>query len=149
MRVIMMLLVVFILAACKQNNQIELSDAKSVQYVDQIELENAEDSTRNSIDWEGEYSGTIPCADCAGIETTLILFPDNTYELSSIYLDKNKEYFIEQGSFEWNKNGNTISINHPEQHKFKVGEGRIWFLDKDGKEIQGELAEKYILTKKR
>ncbi len=40
------------------------------------------------------YAGTIPCADCPGIDTTLKLFytkkskGDNTYELTEIYIDR-------------------------------------------------------------
>lgn len=34
------------------------------------------------------FSGTLPCADCAGIRTTLTLLPDSTYRLRRVYLDR-------------------------------------------------------------
>ncbi|MGQ4584085.1 copper resistance protein NlpE N-terminal domain-containing protein [Lysobacter sp. F60174L2] len=35
----------------------------------------------------GTFSGTLPCADCPGIDTTLVLNPDGTYEISEAYQD--------------------------------------------------------------
>lgn len=35
------------------------------------------------------YKGTLPCADCSGIDTTLTLYNDETYTMSSIYQGKN------------------------------------------------------------
>lgn len=46
------------------------------------------------------YKGTLPCADCTGIETTLILYSDNTYKEVYIYRDRNQQ-FIEKGT--WKK----------------------------------------------
>jgi copper homeostasis protein (lipoprotein) len=34
------------------------------------------------------YAGTLPCADCSGIETTLALHPDGSYRLRALYLGK-------------------------------------------------------------
>ena len=34
------------------------------------------------------YAGTLPCADCAGIETTLALHPDGSYRIRALYLGK-------------------------------------------------------------
>ena len=38
------------------------------------------------------YSGTLPCADCAGIKTTLTLNGNHTYTLSSLYIDRGNPY---------------------------------------------------------
>ena len=35
----------------------------------------------------GTFSGTLPCADCPGIDTTLVLNPDGTYEINEAYQD--------------------------------------------------------------
>jgi len=43
------------------------------------------DSSVNSLDWAGSYHGVLPCADCAGIETTLILDYDLTYRIITRY----------------------------------------------------------------
>lgn len=41
------------------------------------------DNSRNSLDWEGTYKGILPCADCEGIETMVILKDNDRYTLST------------------------------------------------------------------
>jgi len=41
---------------------------------------DAQHTSANSLDWAGVYRGVLPCADCPGIETTLRLATDSTYE---------------------------------------------------------------------
>lgn len=45
------------------------------------------------------YTGTLPCADCVGIKTTLTLQGNHTYQLSSLYIDKGNP-FIEKGTWQ-------------------------------------------------
>ena len=47
----------------------------------------------------GIYKGVLPCADCAGIETTLQLNSDGTYDLTQNYSGKGT--FVETGK--WTK----------------------------------------------
>jgi hypothetical protein len=55
---------------------------------------------------------------------------------------------IKTGKYVW-VDGGTIQLNGITDgpSKYKVGEGRMWQLDMQGNKIEGELAEKYILTK--
>ena len=54
------------------------------------------------------YTGTLPCADCVGIKTTLILKGNDTYELHSLYIDKG-DPFTEKGT--WKKEiKNTMEV---------------------------------------
>ena len=46
------------------------------------------DNSYNALDWEGTYMGIVPCADCEGIEKTILLNKENTYTLTSKYLGK-------------------------------------------------------------
>ena len=113
------------------------------------------DTSRTSLDWNGTYSGVTPCASCSGIDTTLTLKQDNTYVLETRYLgDENeaKKVFTEAGSFEWNNEGNKISlmgdasrIDGPKQ--YQVGENQLLMLDMEGNRITGSLAELYRLAK--
>lgn len=106
-------------------------------------------SSRISIDWTGAYQGTTPCADCPGIETTVLLFKDENYLWLSHYLDKGNNLFVEKGKFEWNKDGNTLSLTSRNNKKrpIRVGENQIFMLDHNGKRIRGELADFYTLKK--
>ncbi|AQS39939.1 putative lipoprotein NlpE involved in copper resistance [Shewanella psychrophila] len=113
------------------------------------------DTSRTSLDWNGTYSGVTPCASCEGIDTTLTLKPDNTYVLETRYLGDEteaKKIFTEAGSFEWNREGNRISLmgnasrkENPQQ--FLVGENQLLMLDMKGNQITSSLAELYRLSK--
>jgi copper homeostasis protein (lipoprotein) len=49
---------------------------------------------------EAVYKGTLACADCSGINTTLTLYSDETYTLSSVYQGKNdNKPFVEHGKW--------------------------------------------------
>jgi uncharacterized lipoprotein NlpE involved in copper resistance len=118
----------------------------------EVAIEKPIDShnSQNSLDWQGTYKGVTPCADCEGIETEIILNNDFSYTLKTKYLGKGDgKVFQEAGSFVWDKTGAIISLEglkgSPSQ--YKVGENRLIQLDMEGKVIEGDLAEKYVLTK--
>lgn len=103
-----------------------------------------------SLDWAGTYTGTLPCADCEGILTSLTLNEDLTYLLKTRYQNKGEAPGIEKmGHFEWASDGKTILLqgldNTP--NRYTVGENMIIQLDMEGKPITGDLATKYILLK--
>lgn len=103
-----------------------------------------------ALDWNGVYKGTIPCADCEGIETILTLNTDLTYILFTNYLGRNDALEEEKkGSFTWNETGSTITLSNvtDRPNQYKVGENRIWHLDINGDMNTGELENHYILTK--
>lgn len=103
-----------------------------------------------ALDWLGTYSGILPCADCPGIATDLVLKPDNSYLLISEYLDTQTPLIdTVSGHFEWE--GNNIALPRSNALKnaryFKVEENRVRYLDLEGQVITGALEEFYILTK--
>ncbi|MFC3197819.1 copper resistance protein NlpE N-terminal domain-containing protein [Parapedobacter deserti] len=103
-------------------------------------------NSRNSLDWRGTYTGTLPCADCPGIRYTLTLQDDGTYHLNTLYLDKGDSVFTETGKFNWDQDGSRITLTERNE-KFQVGENRLFHLDMHGNRITGNLAEHYILSK--
>lgn len=126
-------------------------EATDVITVDSTEiLMNKEHNAKISLDYSGMYQGVLPCADCEGIETTLWI-DENNYVLFTNYLGKkNKTKSEFRGSYVWNEFGNTIilkGIENAPNHYF-VGENYLKQLDKDGNNIEGDLAEKYLLQKK-
>ncbi|HEY4539258.1 MAG TPA: copper resistance protein NlpE [Faecalibacter sp.] len=108
-----------------------------------------EHNSRLSLDWNGTYHGTLPCADCEGIHTIVELHQDETFKLTQEYLNKNTKS-EETGTFKWSVDGGSISFHTKDNSKFsyKVGEGQLIQLDQEGKEITGALAKNYILKKK-
>lgn len=109
----------------------------------------AEATASTALDWNGVYKGTLPCADCQGIETTLTLNADKTYNLLSTYLGKGDGKPVEsKGSFEW-MNGNVIKLNDPRgaPQLVMISENKVLMLDRSGQKVTGQLADKYILVK--
>ncbi|MCU0188890.1 copper resistance protein NlpE, partial [Citrobacter freundii] len=107
-------------------------------------------TAENSLDWDGTYKGTLPCADCEGIKTELELKDDKTYELTETYLGKgDKKPFETHGTFTFDKdNTSVITLDDKSQNrKFFIGENTATALDTEGKKIEGSLAEHYVLKK--
>jgi len=110
------------------------------------------DNSRLSIDWAGTYRGVLPCADCEGIKTELVLDESGTFRLGMLYMGKGKSGpVIREGRFEWDKTGNKIMLKEVAEGEgprhFQVGEEKVFQLDLKGNRITGELAEEYVLSK--
>lgn len=83
MKLILAGAVVFAMASCtgsqkktdasQQDSVVVVTDAQTVVKV---------------ADIAGTYEGTLPCADCPGIKTTLKINDDTTYDLRSEYLKR-------------------------------------------------------------
>jgi len=104
-------------------------------------------NARNALDWAGAYRGVLPCADCEGIETLVVLASDGTYSTRSKYLGKGDNHFSEQGRFTWNEAGNTITLTGQSPARYFVGENQLIRLALDGSRITGGLAQHYVLAK--
>ena len=114
-------------------------------------LDDAHNS-KNSLDWEGVYSGTIPAADGPGIDVRLRLFSDQDFMLWSEYLDRPNGKYNWTGTFKWDNKGNTIILNLNEKEMppyYKVVENALIQLDMKGKQIKGKFANDYVLKKER
>jgi uncharacterized lipoprotein NlpE involved in copper resistance len=108
------------------------------------------DNARNRIDWAGSYTGVLPCADCEGVETRVMLTADGTYVMSQKYLGRDTESFETKGTFQWSALGNTVTLTDARDKTlthFAVAENQLTQLDRDSRVITGELAKNYILTK--
>ena len=105
-------------------------------------------NSKNSLDWSGVYTGTIPAADVPGINVRLILHQDQSFELSYEYLEKPNAHFYWAGLFTWDRKGNTIFLNIKDAPPYyKVEENRLIQLDMNGKPISGNFADSYVLKK--
>lgn len=104
-----------------------------------------------SLDWQGIlYSGILPCADCEGIDTEIKLDKDLSYVLVSKYPGKeDTQPDTLKGKFTWE--GNNISLDGIPQNerssKLKVEENQLRWLDLEGQEITGDLAQNYVMRK--
>ena len=90
-------------------------------------------NSRNALDWAGTYAGVLPCADCPGIQTRVVLMADGQFELSTLYIDRQTTPTTTRGRFAWNAAGSDITLGAESgSPKFRVGEGRLLQLDRDG-----------------
>jgi copper homeostasis protein (lipoprotein) len=106
------------------------------------------DNSRNALDWEGEYAGTVPCADCAGIRTRIELDRDGNYSRSLVYLGRDEQPITDSGTFEWDDAGARITLGAGERlQRYQVGENVLFHLDRNGERIAGDLAAAYRLQK--
>ncbi len=107
--------------------------------------EQQEESTQ---DFYGTYQGVLPCADCPGIKTVLTLRDDTTYDLSTEYLEKGDGEVVTSGVYTLENDVITlITPSTNEETYYKILDGKLAFLSPDKQLIEGELADKYILTK--
>jgi uncharacterized lipoprotein NlpE involved in copper resistance len=104
----------------------------------------------NARDHIGLYKGILPCSDCEGIETSLYLMANNAYLLTKVYkgIADHKE-FKNIGDFEWSEDGTTVTLSNIDDapNRFIIGDTAAIQLDKQGKRVEGDLADMYILVK--
>jgi uncharacterized lipoprotein NlpE involved in copper resistance len=90
-------------------------------------------TSRNAVDWAGSYVGVLPCADCPGVQTRLVLMADGRFELSTQALGRQSMPQTASGRFTWNSAGSDITLDAAGAgQQFRVGEGRLLQLDRDG-----------------
>ncbi|MFB9053173.1 copper resistance protein NlpE N-terminal domain-containing protein [Formosa undariae] len=124
------LMIAVMIVSCKSNKEASTAN---------------KDNSMTSLDWNGIYVGTIPCADCEGIKTVITLNNDLTFTKKTQYLGKSTDVHTENGAFTWNKAGNTVTLKSDVTYNYFVGEHILARLDSSGKKITGDLADKYIL----
>jgi uncharacterized lipoprotein NlpE involved in copper resistance len=61
--------------------------------------------------FSGNFSGTLPCADCPGIDTTLELHTDGTFMLMETYQERKAEPGMLEGTWTAEENGTRIRLD--------------------------------------
>jgi len=97
----------------------------------------------------GTYTGVIPCADCPGIETKVTLKPDYSYDLTTLYQDRQDTPEHKTGKFLWDESRNVIELknNTGKKKLFQFSDNGLTMLDQNGEKISGALADHYVLKK--
>jgi hypothetical protein len=103
-------------------------------------------NSRNSLDWEGVYTGTTPWAS-ERINVLLRRNLDQSFVLEYDYLDRPDDpvHYFPGLSFQWDDTGNTITIDIlcAPTH-YKVAENKLIRLDENGMPLYN-----YVLKKER
>ena len=99
----------------------------------------------------GTYAGMLPCADCAGIDSTIAFTPEGTYTLSETYQDPDKSSFLSKGTWSLRGDGKAILLDPEDKDEFDrsfsiVSPTELRALDQQGKPIAGTA--EYSLKRK-
>lgn len=141
------------LAACKPKKASEPVEAPVESTGEAVEESRVRDphNSQNSLDWNGTYQGVIPCADCEGIRTSITLMKNGEFRRSRTWLGREEVPKMDSGTFRWDDSGSIVTLQPSEgaPQMYQVGENRLFFLDREGNRITGDLADKYELMKNR
>lgn len=96
----------------------------------------------------GTYEGTLPCADCEGIRTSLTLDAGGTYTLQREYLGKSGKPARDEGRWQADSAGVTLLGETADGNtRYRAVDARtLRMLGRDGREIESKL--NYSLVKK-
>lgn len=108
-----------------------------------------QETGQSENDLAGIYTGVLPCADCPGIETTITVHPDNSYEIAQVYTEKDSVPFISSGLIKKGEQENTwVFKSRYNETFYQYEDSALRMLDRSQKEIDGLLEQHYILKKK-
>lgn len=85
--------------------------------------------------WQGQYSGHLPCADCAYIQMDLTLLPENFYRMRIQKVDSIQwPARMEEGRFFWRPDGLIQLDEKGDRMVFFIGnQGRLEMRGNDGR----------------
>jgi copper homeostasis protein (lipoprotein) len=96
---------------------------------------------------DGTFTGNLPCADCERIDFSLNLRQDMTWHSKMIYLGKSSKAIEESGRYNVTEEGEVVLGKSDEgMNRFKEVPHGLLMLDISGKEIEGAMADKYLLV---
>lgn len=139
----------FTLAACSQpaDKSAETSAATTADTAPAAEAapapaEPATSTTPTAADLAGRFTGTLPCASCPGIDTTLTLNADGRYSLVEVYQGEKDGRFESAGR--WTVADRKLELKpdgkDDEARAFSLdGKDALTMLDIEGKKIESTL----------
>ena len=96
--------------------------------------------------YDAQYQGTLPCADCDGVVTTLTLNPDGTFFMESEYLANKPVKFSQKGKYTEVEEGVVeLTLDNNDKVYYQIEEGEAIMLDQNRKAPTGAVADHYVL----
>ncbi|MDB5202608.1 MAG: copper resistance protein NlpE [Ferruginibacter sp.] len=130
-------------------DQSPASDATTL--MDTVPFADTLHTAENSLDVEGLYTGSLPCADCSGIKVILELKKNKKFSLREMY-EGGKELHTNQTTGSWKIAGNNLTLQEEKSAgrtiQYKAGENKLTMLSADGKTMNDATATNYVLVKK-
>lgn len=130
------LILCLIICSCNNANNSQITDRDS----------NSQNPTESFWNCWGIYQGTIPAADCPGIDVTLEINKDNTFQSKFVYQERNIT-FEDQGLYTINDSILTTIGENADTVYYKITDNSLKMLDQYKNEIPDEIGKLYILKK--
>ena len=143
MKFFCLILFLTLMAACNSSqDNIASTDSSYKTVIPEVPIVNSEN-----------YVGTLPCADCEGVDVSLQLNKDSSYILNSFYKgsrgDSTNNHSKETGAWSIHKADTLYIINtNNRSTKYIKTDSTLTQLDGEGKVITGHLASMFVLHKK-
>lgn len=107
-------------------------------------------TVNKNLTTDGTYRGTLPCADCPGIDYQLTLNKNSSYSEKMEYQDRDVPAVLDSGTYAI-KNDTILQLKHkPEgsgMRQFAIHKNQLSMLDMNGQIIHSGFADRYILKK--
>jgi uncharacterized lipoprotein NlpE involved in copper resistance len=105
------------------------------------------DSSHVFTPLHGTFQGTIPCADCPGINYQITLFDDHTYSELTAYQGRGMDIAtVEKGTWKQLSDSTVVIQRKKDSTSFLATDGHLLVLDAKGHRIEGMLASNYVLN---
>lgn len=101
---------------------------------------------KNDTPPQGMYTGTIPCADCAGIKYAVTFNPDGTVVDTSLYENTDGASLSEAGTWKMEKGIVTVTFPFDTKYFIVKSPDAIEMTNKEGKRSES-MSEQYTLKK--
>lgn len=150
---IRVILFTFFFTACGEpTNSTTGADGESLIQKQSASANGPASETMNNMspgEMTGTYSGMLPCGDCDGIKTSLSLKDDDTFILNREYLGSKAKNLQVAGNYEYDEKSQMITLENSADgpSKFLMVNGDLWQLDKNSNRIEGDFANRYVLSK--
>lgn len=141
--IVMMVAAVFAIAGCMRSGKTD-SECRpdGGRIVAAVEKQDMPDSP----DLCGTYGGTIPAADCPGIDVTVEIGRDGTFRMVYDYVDRDG-VFESAGRYELRGNRLIAVGDGSDSTIFRMEGDRLRMLDGRGEVITGPLEDMFLLKK--
>ena len=103
------------------------------------------DDTDSSFDWRAvvdfpvSFSGTLPCADCPGIDYQLNLFADQSFFLQTDYQDRDPGRFFQLGRWQLHAQNTLVLLSDQQNYRFAINDkDQLTLLNQQGQIIDSE-----------
>ncbi|HVI48901.1 MAG TPA: copper resistance protein NlpE N-terminal domain-containing protein [Chitinophaga sp.] len=128
--------IIAILAACNNSGTPSNTDSSGVPAANHT----------TAVPITGTYQGTLPCADCPGMDYQISLFDDHTFSELVAYQGRGENVAeVESGTWKQLNDSVVLIQKKTDSSSFLASDGKLLLLDRQGKRIEGALASNYVL----